>query len=104
MNRRRTFLLIVVAAIASCLLAQNVYAQSLGDIARQQREKNKQQAATTNQVLTNDDLSTPAHSADATSDESQKKKTAKAKSSATAEQSGKDEPMPLPVRMRRLIK
>jgi uncharacterized protein YukE len=81
----------VLSAIASILLAHSVCAQSLGDIARQQREKNKQQATTTNKVLTNDDLSTPAHSADLTSDDTQQKKNAKQKTPASKEQSKKDE-------------
>lgn len=76
--------------LSSLLLAQNIYAQSLGDIARQQREKNKQQATTTNKVLTNDDLGAPEHSADTISDDSQKKRSTKQWPS-TAEQSEKDE-------------
>src|SRR5690348_15615 len=89
MNSPAKFSVIVVAAVASFLLAQNVCAQSLGDIARQQREKNKQQAETTSKVLTNEDLSAPGDSADSTSGDSQKKKTTKQKSSA--EQSDKEE-------------
>jgi hypothetical protein len=82
----------VLWAIASILLAHSVCAQSLGDIARQQREKNKQQVATTDKVLTNDDLSTADHSTDDTgSDDSQKKKSVKPKTSPTAAQSDKDE-------------
>ena len=81
----------VLSAIASFLLAQSVCAQSLGDIARQQREKNKQRATTTNTVLTNDDLSIAGHSADTASDDSQRKKSAKAKTSPASGQSGRDE-------------
>lgn len=81
----------VLSAIASILLAHSVCAQSLGDIARQQREKNKQQATTTDKVLTNDDLSTTGHSADTASDDSQKKKSVKPKTSPAAGQSNKDE-------------
>src|SRR5690242_2588361 len=82
--------LAVLSAVASVLLAQSVCAQSLGDIARQQREKNKQQATTMNKVLTNDDLSTPVHSGDSSGD-SPNTKSAKPKTSATARQSDKDE-------------
>ncbi|HEU5231821.1 MAG TPA: hypothetical protein VFU50_03095 [Terriglobales bacterium] len=82
--------LAVLSAVASVLLAQSVCAQSLGDIARQQCEKNKQQATTTNKVLTNDDLSTADHSTDTSSDDSQKKKTVKQKPSASAEQADKN--------------
>lgn len=81
MNSPAKFTVKVVAAVASFVLAQNICAQSLGDIARQQREKNKQQAATTNKVLTNDDLSSPGHSGDTASGESQKTKAAKPKPS-----------------------
>ena len=82
--------LAVLWAVTSVLLAQSICAQSLGDIARQQREKNKQQATTTNKVLTNDDLSISGHSDDTAPDDSQKKKTAKQKPSATAAQPDKD--------------
>jgi predicted RNase H-like nuclease (RuvC/YqgF family) len=78
------------SVVASVLLAQTVYAQSLGDIARQQREKNKQHAATTNKVLTNDDLSTPGHSADGSGD-SPNTKSAKPKTSPATVQPDKDE-------------
>ena len=81
----------VLSAIAWVLLAQSVCAQSLGDIARQQREKNKQQPTTTNKVLTNDDLKTPGDSVDSASDESQKKKTAKQKAMATEDRPDKDQ-------------
>lgn len=91
MSTPRKFSLAIMAALVLFLLVRDLCAQSLGDIARQQREKNKQQATTTNKVLTNDDLSTPGHSADAISGDSQKKP-AKQKSSATAGQSDKDEP------------
>ena len=81
--------LALLSAVVSVMLAQSVCAQSLGDIARQQREK-KQQATTTDKVLTNDDVSASDHSADTALGDSQKKKTAKQKSSATAEQPDKD--------------
>ncbi len=75
--------LILPVVLVSVLPSQSVHAQSLGDIARQQREKNKQPAAATvNKVLTNDDISS---SGDAGSDTSQQKKTSKPKS-------GKPEP------------
>ena len=90
MKMRIKFSPAVLSAMASVLLAQNVCAQSLGDVARQQREKNKQQATTTNKVLTNDDLSTPG-SADSTSDDSHKKKTAKEKAAATPDRPDKDQ-------------
>ncbi|HKT23203.1 MAG TPA: hypothetical protein VJR04_01290 [Terriglobales bacterium] len=81
----------VLSAIASVLLAQSVCAQSLGDIARQQREKNKQQPTTTSKVLTNDDLSAPGDSDDPASDDSQKTKTAKQKATATTDRPDKDQ-------------
>lgn len=80
----------VLSAVASFLLAQSLCAQSLGDIARQQRERNKQQAPTTNKVLTNEDISTSGESADDPSNDLQKKKPAKQKTSRTTEQSEKD--------------
>src|SRR5689334_8293330 len=73
------------------VLAQSLCAQSLGDIARQQREKNKQQTTTTNKVLTNEDISPSGESADNTSSDSQKKKSSKQKISKTAEPSEKDD-------------
>ena len=91
MKMRIESLSVVLSAIALVLLAQSVCAQSLGDIARQQREKNRQQATTTNKVLTNDDLSTAGDSVDTASDDSQKKKTAKPKTMATADRPEKDQ-------------
>jgi uncharacterized protein YukE len=77
--------------LAGILLAQNFCAQSLGDIARQQREKNKQPATTTNKVLTNEDLSTPGHPDGSASDEARNKKNPRQKTSAKTEQSKEDE-------------
>ena len=77
--------------LAGILLAQNLRAQSLGDIARQQREKNKQPATTTNKVLTNEDLSTPGQADGAASDEAHNKKNPRQKTSARTEQSKEDE-------------
>jgi len=78
--------------LAGILLAQNLCAQSLGDIARQQREKKKQPATTPNKVLTNEDLSTPGHPDGAASDEAQNKKNPRQKTSARTAQSKEDEP------------
>lgn len=71
----------MLVAISACLLlSQSACAQSLGDIARQQREKNKQQAATVNKVLTNEDISTSGDATGSSSDASHQMKTAKPKS------------------------
>ena len=80
--------------VAFLLLVQRVCAQSLGDIARQQREKNKQQITTSNKVITNEDISTPGESAEAPSTDLKKKKSTKQKPSTGGETSEKDDDPP----------
>lgn len=71
---------------ALLMLLQTVSAQSLGDVARQQRERNKQPATTTNKVITNEDIAAPGPAGSSSSD-SQQKKSAKQKPSLHTEAS-----------------
>ncbi|GEM_PF-3337695 len=83
---------ILLAISVWLLLSQRICAQSLADITRKQREKNKQQAATVNKVLTNEDLSVSSDAEESSADSPKQEKITKPKSGKAAMRQGDQVP------------